>query len=87
MDLTKFCQSCAMPLTEQNRCTKNNGEVTCYCNYCLDGEGNFRQPDLTFEQMHALGIQGMDKAQGNRFSKWLSKKSYKHLLKMMDRWK
>ncbi len=87
MDTSKFCQSCAMPVNDNNRCTTNDGKVTMYCNYCMDGNGEFRQPDLTFDQMYELGIKGINNSKGNKFSKWMMKKSYRPLLQKMDRWK
>ncbi len=86
MNTDKFCQSCAMPLSDGNRCTTNSGEVTKYCNFCMDGNGKFRDPNITFDEMHERGLAGIDKSDSNRFVKWMSKKTYKSLLAQMERW-
>lgn len=46
------CQSCGMPLPEENVYgTEAGGAKTAeYCMYCYE-EGAFKQPELTMEQM------------------------------------
>lgn len=46
----KFCQSCGMPLTDENRGTEVDGKLSeDYCMYCYK-DGAFTQ-DFTMEQM------------------------------------
>ena len=46
----KFCQSCGMPLTDDNKGTNADGSLSeDYCVYCFKA-GRFLQ-DLTMEQM------------------------------------
>ncbi|OAA90234.1 effector binding domain-containing protein [Clostridium ljungdahlii] len=47
----KYCQSCGMPMNEELYGTeKNNKKNKEYCIYCYEN-GDFKQPDLTMEQM------------------------------------
>ncbi|ADK14586.1 MULTISPECIES: effector binding domain-containing protein [Clostridium] len=47
----KYCQSCGMPMSEELYGTeKNNKKNQEYCIYCYEN-GDFKQPDLTMEQM------------------------------------
>lgn len=49
MDM-KFCQSCGMPLNNENKGTEVDGSVSeDYCVYCYEN-GRFTQ-DMTMEQM------------------------------------
>lgn len=50
-----ICQSCAMPLSRDERGggTESNGSTSSeYCSHCYQG-GRFTSPDLTAEQMMA----------------------------------
>lgn len=50
MNERPFCQSCAMPLTEDLRGTEADGSPSPhYCKYCYD-RGKFTQ-DMTMEEM------------------------------------
>lgn len=88
--MEKFCQSCAMPLQQKGadrRGTEKNGERSNkYCNYCYLN-GKFTNPNATYDEVLKLGMDGIDKAQGSKFSKWLTKKSYPMLLKKCKRWR
>ncbi|WP_368041489.1 zinc ribbon domain-containing protein [Clostridium sp. 001] len=47
----KYCQSCGMPMSEELYGTeRNNKKNQEYCIYCYEN-GDFKQPDLTMEQM------------------------------------
>jgi len=52
MENTKFCQSCAMPLTKPEEFGTEAGGVPSedYCVYCRK-DGKFEMPDCTMEQM------------------------------------
>jgi hypothetical protein len=52
----EFCQSCAMPMTEDLYGTNADGTIsTDYCKYCY-ARGNFIAPDLTKEDMIEICI-------------------------------
>lgn len=62
----QVCQSCAMPLTIQDQLgtNKDGSKNPEYCVYCFE-QGEFKQPDLTMEQMVEvcvpfLKLQGME---------------------------
>lgn len=45
------CQSCGMPMEEQQRAREMDGAVNEeFCLYCYEN-GEFKQPELTMEQM------------------------------------
>lgn len=88
--MEKFCQSCAMPLNlhgQDVRGTENDGsKSTIYCSYCY-ANGEFLEPEITFEQMLAKGKQGISKGKGNALIKFIMKASYPMMLKKTQRWK
>ena len=50
MNEMTFCQSCAMPLTEETKGTEADGSLSPhYCKYCYD-KGKFLQ-NMTMEEM------------------------------------
>lgn len=53
----KYCQSCGMPMQDENLYgTQRDGSKTIeYCNYCYE-KGSFTLPDMTMEQMIELCI-------------------------------
>jgi hypothetical protein len=60
MDTKKRCQSCGMPLGDENYGTEFDGVTTSevYCKMCYE-RGTFTRPDLTLEEMIALSIHNM----------------------------
>ena len=55
----QFCQSCGMPLTDENRGTNANGSSSeDYCVYCYK-KGEFTQ-DFTMSQMIEFCLQFLD---------------------------
>ena len=58
-----FCQSCGMPLTEEQLLgnEKDGSKNLEYCIYCYDN-GEFKQPDLTLEQMIEICVPHMKEA-------------------------
>ncbi len=60
--MDKFCQSCGMPLNDQELLgTESNGAKTEeYCIYCYEG-GQFKQPDLNLEGMIEICVPHMKK--------------------------
>lgn len=52
MKNTAICQSCGMPLdTEEVKGTEKNGTKSeDYCKYCY-GDGAFKDPKMTFDEM------------------------------------
>ena len=55
MNNKTFCQSCGMPLDDENLLgTEKDGSKTHeYCNYCYQ-QGNFINPDMTLDEMRSL---------------------------------
>ncbi len=85
--MEKFCQSCAIPLTENNLGTEADGSNSQeYCNLCYDN-GEFREPNLTYDEMLERGIKGIDNSNDSKLKKWMFKKSYPTFLKKVKRWK
>ncbi|QIL51147.1 hypothetical protein G7084_07505 [Weissella coleopterorum] len=85
--MEKFCQSCAMPLNTNILGTEADGSRSQkYCTQCYLN-GQFVQPNLTFDEMVAIGIKGIDQTRGNRIAKWMMKKSYPMMLKNTERFK
>ena len=61
----KTCQSCAMPLKKDPEKGGTNADGTkshMYCSYCY-GEGQFKQPNITVEEMQEF-VKGKLKAMG-----------------------
>ncbi|TCJ06244.1 effector binding domain-containing protein [Cytobacillus praedii] len=52
-----FCQSCGMPINEETQfgSEKNGGRSEEYCVYCYE-EGEFKQPNMTVEDMIDLCV-------------------------------
>lgn len=89
MKESKYCQSCAMPLSKKanNYGTEENGKQSLqYCNFCYSN-GKFIEPNITYEQMIEKGNKGIDSSNKNKALKWIMKKSYPGMLKKADRWK
>lgn len=56
MSTYKNCQSCGMPLNKDPQkvgAEADGSKSTMYCSYCY-GEGKFKQPDITVEEMQAF---------------------------------
>ncbi|MCM0582064.1 zinc ribbon domain-containing protein [Weissella diestrammenae] len=85
--MEKFCQSCAMPLTTDNRGTNQDGTLSnTYCHYCFQ-DGQFTQPDLSFEEMLVIGKKGLDANEMSAIKKFILKASYPMMLKKVSRFK
>ncbi|GAK31497.1 hypothetical protein WOSG25_100630 [Weissella oryzae SG25] len=83
--MNKFCQSCAMPLSTTNQGTDADGTLsTVYCNLCYQ-KGAFTNPNITFNEMVALGKKGIDESDSNLLSKFFMKLFYPSMLKKADR--
>lgn len=87
--MEKFCQSCAMPLElhgEDVRGSEQDGTKSDYfCSYCYQN-GQFTEPDITFEEMVSKGKQAIGQGKGNPFIKFFMKSSYPMMLKKTSRW-
>lgn len=85
----KFCQSCGMPLKSGENSqlgTNQDGSLSKeYCHYCFD-DGEFTAPDMTLQEMTAVGIKGIEAGNGNFISKFLLKTFYPYQLKKLKRW-
>ena len=54
-----FCQSCAMPMSEEFYGTEADGSKTKeYCSYCYEN-GKFTNPDITMEEMIEICVKPM----------------------------
>ena len=62
MENRNFCQSCSMPLDNQELLgTEKDGSKNHeYCKYCYD-QGAFTNPDMTLKEMTSLVITQMEK--------------------------
>ncbi|WP_100332217.1 effector binding domain-containing protein [Bacillus xiapuensis] len=79
-----YCQSCGMPLTDQAKLgTEKNGQSSQdYCFHCYH-EGEYRQPDISMEEMAAVCVphfqkEGMEEAEARQL--------FLSLLPTLKRW-
>ena len=84
-----FCQSCGMPLTEDNLGTNADGSKNeDYCMYCYK-DGAFTS-DCTMEEMIELCSQHVDEL-NKEMPKPITKEEYKQMMKgvfpLLKRWK
>lgn len=88
MDM-KFCQSCGMPLDDENKCTEADGSISeDYCVYCYK-DGKFTQ-DMTMEQMIDFCAQFTDeinKQSGQNLTVEQSKDMMRQFFPHLKRWK
>ncbi len=85
----KFCQSCGMPLTDDNKGTNADGTPNeDYCIYCYK-DGKFTQ-DMTMEQMIDHCAQFTDeinKQSGQNLTKEQAKEMMRQFFPHLKRWK
>ena len=86
---TKFCQSCGMPLNDENRGTNADGSKNDdYCMYCYQN-GKFTN-DFTMDEMIEFCAQFVDEVNKN-MPKPMTKEEYKDMMRqyfpMLKRWK
>ncbi|MDF2570017.1 MAG: transcriptional regulator [Sporomusa sp.] len=82
--MDKFCQSCGMPLNDQELLgTESSGAKTEeYCMYCYEG-GQFKQPDLTIEGMIETCVPHM---KGHGLTEAAARKLLRDHLPKLKRW-
>ncbi len=85
----KFCQSCGMPLNDENRGTNADGSKNDdYCMYCYQN-GKFTN-DCTMDEMIEFCAQFVDEVNKN-MPKPMTKEEYKYMMRqyfpMLKRWK
>ena len=85
----KFCQSCGMPLTDENLGTNADGSKNeDYCMYCFK-DGKFTQ-DCTMDEMIEFCAQFVDEVNKN-MPKPMTRDEYKDMMRqyfpMLKRWK
>jgi len=85
----KFCQSCGMPLNDENRGTNADGSKNeDYCMYCYQN-GKFTN-DCTMDEMIEFCAQFVDEVNKN-MPKPMTKEEYKAMMRqyfpMLKRWK
>ena len=85
----KFCQSCGMPLNDENRGTNADGSKNeDYCMYCYQN-GKFTN-DCTMDEMIEFCAQFVDEVNKN-MPKPMTKEEYKQMMRqyfpMLKRWK
>lgn len=86
---TKFCQSCGMPLNDENRGTNADGSKNDdYCMYCYQN-GKFTN-DCTMDEMIEFCAQFVEEVNKN-MPKPMTKEEYKDMMRqyfpMLKRWK
>jgi len=85
----KFCQSCGMPLTGENKGTNADGSSNDdYCVYCYK-DGKFTQ-DITMEQMIdfcARFTDEINKQSGCNFTPEQAKEQMRQYFPALKRWK
>lgn len=85
----RFCQSCGMPLTEDNRGTEADGSRSeDYCIYCYK-DGRFTQ-DMTMEQMIDFCAQFTDeinRQSGQHLTQEQAKEMMRKFFPHLKRWK
>ncbi len=82
----KYCQSCAMPFKEISRGLEaDQTESSKFCSLCYD-QGEFIEPEITYEEMLQRGIEGINKQPISNFKKKLMIKFYPNMLKKTERW-
>ncbi len=83
--MSKFCQSCGMPMKKdpQEGGTDADGSKNLkYCSYCYQN-GEFTQPDFTAIQMQAFCIGKMKEMGMPGFAAWLFTRG----IPKLERWK
>lgn len=85
----KFCQSCGMPLNEENKGTEADGSISeDYCVYCYK-DGRFTQ-DMTMEQMIDFCAQFTDeinRQSGQNLTAGQAKEMMRQFFPNLKRWK
>lgn len=85
----KMCQSCGMPLQNHGhdmRGTNADQSLSdTYCKFCY-ANGEFIEPNITYEEILERGLKGIDAGPDNKFKKMLLKKGYPMMLKKTTRW-
>lgn len=67
--MEKFCQSCVMPLNEDNLGTELDGSKSDkYCFYCYK-DGKFTNPDMTFDEMLDISVKALQHQKMNPVKK------------------
>lgn len=84
----RFCQSCGMPLTEENMGTEADGSRNeDYCRYCYE-DGSFTQ-DLNMEQMIDFCAQFTDeinRQSGQNLTREQAKEQMRVFFPRLKRW-
>lgn len=70
-----------MPLTKENLAAGSES----YCNMCYVN-GKFIEPEITFEEMKARGLKGIENSNDGVIKKFFLKASYPMMLKKVKRW-
>jgi hypothetical protein len=83
-----LCQSCGMPMkVSSDFGTKKDGTPSeKYCHYCYEN-GEWIQPDVTFDEFYAFSLKRFQESDMNRVEKFFLNKMYtKKFLKKLERW-
>ncbi len=80
----KFCQSCTMPLEggAKSGTEADGSKSKKYCHYCYEN-GQFKDPDMTMEEMKDIVKKAMKDSGANFFLRWMSVM----MLPKLERWK
>ena len=80
----QICQSCSMPLNDQNRGTEaDGGKSEKYCSLCYQ-KGKFTTPDMTLQQMQEIVVRVLNKEK--HWPIFLAKLASRQIPKL-ERWK
>ncbi len=83
--MSKFCQSCGMPLKqdpEKGGTNTDGSKSGKYCSYCYQ-DGKFFQPEMTAKEMQKFCIEKMNEQGTPRFLGWIMTRGIPRL----ERWK
>lgn len=83
--MTKFCQSCSMPMEKDINGGGSNtygSRSDSYCSLCFE-DGKFTQPDFTVAEMQEFCIAQLNKQGMPRFMGWMLTRS----LPKLERWR
>ncbi|MEK7158164.1 MAG: zinc ribbon domain-containing protein [Patescibacteria group bacterium] len=83
--MSKFCQSCGMPLAkdEQGSGTEADGSKSAkYCSHCYE-HGAFKDPNMTMAEMQTLVDGKLREVGAGRIMRWFSKR----MIPKLERWK
>jgi len=83
--MSKFCQSCGMPMKQDPKAggtEKDGAKNLNYCSYCYE-DGSFTQPNFTAKEMQNFCVEKMNEEGMPRFFAWILTRGVPRL----ERWR